>query len=61
MCSVGVGVLVFHHQCCFAEEFEMFDEKGTEWETPFLDAKDEELDEPEDRPGAVGEVALWAC
>lgn len=57
MYSVGVRVLVLYHQGCFAEEFEVLNEEGSKWETPFLDAQDEELDEPEDGPGAVGEVA----
>jgi len=46
MYSVGVWILIFHHQSCFAEEFKVFDEKGSKGETPFLDAKYEELDEP---------------
>jgi len=57
MCSVCVWVLVFYHQGCLPEEFEVFDEKGSKRETPFLNAQDEELDEPKYGPGTVGEVA----
>lgn len=35
----------------------MLGEEGCEGKMPFLEAEDEELDEPEDGPGAVGEVA----
>jgi len=56
MCSVGVWVLVFHHQGCLAQKFEVFNEKGSKRKAPFLDAEDEELDEPEDGPRAVSKV-----
>lgn len=58
MRAVRVRVLVLHHQRGFAEKLEVFGQEGAERGAPFLEAQDEELDEPEDGPGAVSEVAV---